>query len=140
MDSSLFKELSDDPAIKLYRKLIHSFRASMIIQTLKITTRLLKLTFGKKSFNELLEKYFEELTPNPFASFEAKQFAHYLINKKLKIQYLDEVLAFELAVISTLLDNETRIVCFDHEPLPLLLSISEDILPNAPKKATMKLK
>jgi len=139
IDNQLSRELYDDPAIKLYKKLIHSFRASMIIQTLKITTRLLSLTLGKVHFNELLEKYFKELTPNQFASSEAKQFTHYLLNKKLKVQYLDEVIAFELAVISTLLDNKNRIVRFDHEPLPVLMSILKNVLPSKPKKGNFEI-
>jgi len=139
VDGLLAKELSQDQAINLYRKLIHSFRASMIIRTLKITSRLLKLSLGKKSFNDLLEDYFKKCTPKPFASSEAKQFAHYIRTKQLDISDLDAIIKFELSVISTLLDHKHRIVNFNHEPIVILKAITENRLPNISKKGNFEI-
>ncbi len=135
----LSKELSDDPAIELYRKLIYSFRASMIIRTLKISVRMLTLTLGKYEFNRLLEKYSTERAPKAFASSEAKQFVDYIKAEKKNIPYLEDIMRYEIAVISTLLDSKTRIVNFNYEPLPVLMAISENKFPKPAKNGKFEI-
>jgi uncharacterized protein len=125
----LAKELSADPGLNIIIKLLGTFRSSMIVSTLKLTSRLLMLTIGKKSFNELLQGYWERCTPELFASDEAEGFANYLSSLRLEIPFLDEVLAYERSVLRTLTDGERRIVVFQRDPIDILKALAEGRLP-----------
>lgn len=47
------------------------------------------------------------------------------------IPYLDEVLAFERALIQALVAQENHLVRFRHDPLPLLQALREGRLPES---------
>jgi len=130
----LAKELATDPGISLYRKLIASFRASMVVGTLILTSRLLLLTLGKKSFLALLEEYWKDQTPMLFASDEAEGFSKYLRLLRLDLPYLEEVLEFEMAARNANLRGEEQIVRFPYEPFPLLRALGSRKLPSPPPR------
>jgi uncharacterized protein (UPF0276 family) len=126
----LAKELSADPGINIIRKLLRTFRSSMIVSTLRLTSRLIMLTKGKDAFNELLEGYWKRCTPELFASDEAEGFVNYLSGLNIKIPCLNEVLAYERAVLATLVDQVPRIVTFQHDPIVMLKALIEGRVPN----------
>ncbi len=66
--------------------------------------------------------------PKQFASEEALNFSDYLKALDLKVPNLAKILGFEECTLLTLLDNEKRMVSFDHDPFPLLRSLSEGTL------------
>jgi uncharacterized protein (UPF0276 family) len=127
--------LAGDPAIRLVQGLIHEFRASMIVGVLRLTSRLLMLALGTETFRTILASYWLATPPQMYASLEAEAFARHLEELDLGVPHLTQVLRFEQAVIATLGDDETRIVEFDFEPLPLLRALAEGRLPEEPPQA-----
>lgn len=127
--------VADDPAIPLLQKLIQEFRASMLVSVYRLTSRFLMLTLGVDVFKSILQAFWKEYPPKQFASEEALNFSAYLKELDLKVPNLAKILEFEECTLLTLLDNETRVVCFDHDPFPLLRSLSEGKLSTMNRQA-----
>lgn len=130
--SDLANELSDDPGVELVNKLICEFRASMVVSVLRLTSRFMMLALGTDVFRAILEDFWRSHPPQLFAGTEADVFADYLVALDLKLPHLSEVLAFEQAVLATLVDDQSRVVTFDFDPLPLFRALAEGRLPEQP--------
>jgi uncharacterized protein (UPF0276 family) len=128
-------ELAQDPGVQVVERLIHEFRASMIVRVLPLTSRFIMLAMGSQAFRTLLGAYWSSVTPKMYASSEADSFAQYLKGLDLQVPHLARILEFEQAVTATNIDGSTRVVHFDFEPLPLLRAISEGRLPEEPPQA-----
>jgi uncharacterized protein len=122
-------ELRQDPGIRIISDLIYEFRASMIVGTLRLTSRLLTLAMGADAFRTILLGYCLKAPPQSYGALEAEGFAAYLQCLDLQIPHLAKVLEFEQATLATLADDQPRIVTFDVEPLPLLRALAEGRLP-----------
>ncbi|HYN26288.1 MAG TPA: DUF692 family protein [Pyrinomonadaceae bacterium] len=131
-DDEIGVELAHDPGVRVIERLIHEFRASMIVRVLRLTSRFLMLALGPAAFRTILADYWSKVTPQMYASLEADAFAHYLKELNLQVPHLGKILEFEQAVTATIIDGGTRIVHFDFEPLPLLRAIAEGRLPEEP--------
>lgn len=130
VDTPLSRDLSADPGLEIVRYLVGEFRASMITRTLRLTIRLLLLMLGEKGLRLLWRQFWDECSPEPFASDEAEKFAEYLDRVAVtEVPYLADVLGFERALIGTLLDGRERPVRFRWDPLPLLRSLGAGRLP-----------
>lgn len=123
-------ELRQDPGVRVVGGLIYEFRASMIVGTLRLTSRLLILALGPDAFRTILLDYSLKVPPQSYGSLEAEGFGNYLRSVNLQIPHLAKVLEFEQATLATLTDDQTRIVKFDIEPLPLLRALAEGRLPS----------
>jgi uncharacterized protein (UPF0276 family) len=134
-DDQIGQELAQEPGVGVVQRLIHEFRASMIVRVLPLTSRFIMLALGTESFRTILGDYWSKVTPQMYASSEADSFAHYLKALDLQVPHLAKILEFEEAVIATNIDGSIRIVHFDFEPLPLLRAISEGRLPQDPPQA-----
>lgn len=128
-------ELAQDPGVQVVERLIHEFRASMIVRVLPLTSRFIMLAMGPEAFRTILGAYWSSVTPQMYASSEADAFAQYLKGLDLQVPYLARILEFEQAVTATNIDGSPRIVHFDFEPLPLLRAIAEGRLPEEPPQA-----
>jgi uncharacterized protein (UPF0276 family) len=124
------RELRGDPGTGVIRGLIQEFRASMIVGTLRLTSRLLMLALGTDAFRTILQDYWSKVPPQSYGSLEAEAFGNYLRALDLKVPHLAKILEFEQAALATLTDDVTRIVKFDFEPLPLLRALAEGRLPD----------
>jgi len=122
-------ELSEDKGLKIINELIFHFRASMIVTTLQLTTRLLRLTLGTELFSEHLKKFFVSSTPEVLAFAAAQRFEQYLEAANFRIPYLDKILEYEMASLHTMIDNRSRSVEFNYNPFPVLRSLSNSELP-----------
>jgi uncharacterized protein (UPF0276 family) len=127
-------ELSADPGVALVQKLSMEFRASMITGNLRRTIRLLILALGEHVLRMILAEYRNRVTPKPFAATEARAFGAFLQELGVGVPQLAEVLEFELAVLETLVDGETRLVRFGFDPLPMLVALADGKLPDQPGK------
>jgi uncharacterized protein (UPF0276 family) len=125
--------LARDPGVAVTRELLEEFRASMTVEVLKLSFRLIALTRGADAFEALLARYWAQATPERFASAEAEGFAEFLADQAPDVPYLDEVLAFERAALATLLDGRTRVVAFAHDPMSVLRPLAEGRLPESPR-------
>jgi len=124
------QELREDPGINIIRGLIQEFRASMIVGTLRLTSRLLLLALGTDTFRKILRDYWSKIPPQSYGLLEAEAFGNYLRGLDLKIPYLPKVLEFEQAALATLTDDTPRVVQFDFEPLPVLRALAEGRAPD----------
>jgi hypothetical protein len=91
------RELMRDPGVRVIERLIHEFRASMIVRVLPLTSRFLMLALGPDVFRTILADYWSKVTPQMYASLEADSFAHYLETLNLQVPYLAKILEFEQA-------------------------------------------
>jgi uncharacterized protein (UPF0276 family) len=133
-------ELACDPGVRVVERLIHEFRASMIVRVLPLTSRFLMLALGPDVFRAILADYWSKVTPQMYASLEADSFARYLETLNLQVPHLAKILEFEQAVTATNIDGSARVVHFDFEPLPLLRAIAEGRLPEgAPQQGDFEI-
>jgi uncharacterized protein (UPF0276 family) len=123
--NSLQQQLLEDPGVPLVQELVKEFRASMVVQVYRLTSRLLMLALGPDIFRALLEDFWSQTPPCQFASREAEAFGDYLMAKNLRLPQLQNILAFERATIHTLADGQTRVAHFDVDPLPMLRALTE---------------
>jgi uncharacterized protein (UPF0276 family) len=132
VDDAIGAELAHERGVRLVEGLIHEFRGSMIVTVLPLTARLLMLSLGPAAARIVFRDYWAKTPPQMFASLEAEAFGRYLDALDLKVPQLPAVLAFERAVLATLIDHEPRVVAFDFEPLPLLRALAEGRFPDEP--------
>jgi len=126
----VLQPLRDDPGIEIVQKLVKEFRASMLVNVMPLTCRMMMLTVKVEGFLTVLNDYWSKHTPQLYASSEALQFADYLEGINLRVPALNRILAYEKAVVETLLDDETRIVQFHVDPIPLLSALADGKLPD----------
>jgi uncharacterized protein (UPF0276 family) len=130
--TALGAELAEDPGIAILRELVGNFRSGMIVDALRLTSRLLMLRGGRECMPDLLSGFYASAAPQLFASAEAEAFATYLRARAPAFEHLDEVLAYECASLRALLDGESQFVHFDHEPMAVLGPLLEGRLPVDP--------
>jgi uncharacterized protein len=130
VDEQLIKDIALDPGIKLIQGLIHEFRTSMIVRTMPYSARLMMLALGVDIFQAILQKFWLLHPPYQFAATEARAFAKFLQDINLRVPQLQKLLEYEVAIISTLIDGQARVVCFDFNPFPLLGALSQGRLPD----------
>jgi uncharacterized protein len=129
-DSKVGTAVRSDPGSALLRELVEEGRAGALAGALKLSIRLLLLSLGSAEVRQIMARFWHETSPEPFASTEALGFARYLCNHWPGVAYLDEVLAFETAVIESLAAGERRSVTFRHDPAQVLGPLSEGKRPN----------
>lgn len=127
--TELGEKLKNDKGIQIFRELLFHFRASIIVSTLKLSSRLLRLSLGEKEFVSLINKFMEEYFPENFPFVVAVQFANFLRKQNLSVKYLDDILEYEETTIKVSSDNTPRTIYFDYNPLPLLRALSNSKLP-----------
>lgn len=125
----LAMELKTDKAIALIQKLIWKFRAGAIIKSLSILTQLIRISCGEKMLEDLLDGYFNQSTPQPFASEEARGFIEYLRNRNLDILYLEDIIAYEEHATRALLDGKPQYIQFNYDPRILIQNLMEGRVP-----------
>jgi hypothetical protein len=123
------RELAADPGVAMVNHLLSEFRASMIVSVLRLTSRLIMLALGPDVFRTILADFWSRTPPQQFAGSEAEAFASYLEALDLRVPQLAGILAFERAVLATMMDDEPRVVAFDSDPLPMLRALAEGHLP-----------
>ena len=124
------QELAGDPAVPLVGKLVREFRASMIVETLPLTSKYLMLTLGTKAFETLLTHHFATSAPEMFGVCEAETFGARLNADLRAVPRLAPLLAYELACLRTIADGQARTVPFTFEPLPFLRALADNRLPD----------
>ena len=124
--------LAQDGGIPVLRELVANFRSGMIVDALRLTSRLLLLSGGERLMGELLAGFFATAPPQLFASAEAEAFAAYVRAHAPPIEHLGEVLDYECASLRVLLNGEPEQVDFRHEPYAVLLPLVDGRLPDAP--------
>jgi hypothetical protein len=118
--SALADELRADPGLSIMRGMVDRFRGSIIVRTLRLSSRLIILERGTGYLEQLLAAYWKMHPPRACALEEAEAFADYLRQEKPYVPFLPEVLEYDRAVIDVAMHGEERLVPFRADPLPLL--------------------
>jgi uncharacterized protein len=135
-EGPLERELASDPGVAIVAGLLAEFRTLMVLTCLKLTSRLIILSAGQDAFEVLLRDHWRQTPPEPFTATEALNFASFLSGAEAsaRIEHLRDVLAFERAVLETLLDGSDRVVPFAHDPLRVLRPLAEGSVPSDAKE------
>ncbi|WP_295673417.1 DUF692 family multinuclear iron-containing protein, partial [uncultured Mucilaginibacter sp.] len=135
VDNDLSKELLHDKGIAIIKDMVFNFRGSVLISTLKFSTRLLRLSVGEAVFNSYVNDFFDLAAPELLPVVAAEQFSAYITSNKIIVPYLDKILEYELAAIHTAIDKQKRTVNFDFDPAPLFTALQCARMPSAPLEA-----
>jgi uncharacterized protein len=128
---ALAQELAKDSGVAIIRELVEEFRGSMIVRTLRLSSRLIMLERGTGYLEQLLAAFWKTHPPQPFALDEAEAFTAFLREKKPYVPFLEEVLEYDRAVIDVALNGEERLIPFRADPLPLLRALGAGRRPTA---------
>jgi hypothetical protein len=131
IENTLALELRSDRGIEVIKKIIASFRSSMVVSVLKLTSRLLMLTLGIGEFKKLLSDYWKESTPELFANSESEGFAKYIEHKCIDILYLYDVLKLEMSILNVMIHGTMQKVQFQYDPRPVISALMKRKLPNS---------
>jgi uncharacterized protein (UPF0276 family) len=131
-DSALSAELAQDPGVAVMVKLIREFRASMLVNVLRFTLRLLLLTLGEEGLQTVLRAFWAKVPPQFYATTEAAKFLEFMRETDLKVPRLRDVMDFEQALLATAMDDRPRVVSYTVDLLPLLRALAEGRLPDTP--------
>jgi uncharacterized protein len=123
------RDLTRDPGVALFRDLARTFRAGVVTDLLRMSSRLLMLTLGKDGVRRLLNAYWQEHPPEPLAAAECRGFARWLGQTLPEHQRLRALIDYDLALMALAEDNRSRIVRFDCEPMALLEALGRGELP-----------
>lgn len=126
---SVGKDLNHDPGTQVFQHLVASQRGGMVVTSLHLSTRLLRLSLGEPQFQTLLETFWRTTPPELFASDEAFNWATYLQTRALNIPFLEDVLRFELASHQVLSEGTPKRVKFSSDPFPILSALHLGYLP-----------
>lgn len=127
----LADHLRNDPGLATMRGMLEEFRGSMIVRTLRLSSRLIMLERGTAFFEQLLATFWKTHAPQLFACDEAEEFAKFLVAENPYVPFLNEVLEYDRAVIDVALHGEERLIPFRADPLPLLRALGAGRRPTA---------
>jgi uncharacterized protein (UPF0276 family) len=122
-------ELERDPAIPLFVDLARTFRAGIVVQNLKMTSRYLMLEIGKDAYRQLLNNFWQGHCPEPFSASECRAFSAWLRLNGPQFPILSSLIDYDLALMGVTEDDQTRLVRFNCEPMGLLSCLGEGRLP-----------
>lgn len=128
-DSVWQHKLATDPGIGVLQHLVTSVRAGMLVDLLTLSYRLLVLHLGDEAVQALLDAYWRQTLPEPFAAEETVRFAAFIRQRALPVPHLDEVLAYELASLDALKTGREMLVEFSCSPIHLLEALWAGKLP-----------
>ena len=124
--------LHGDPGCALLHELVADFRRANLARTLHYSMTALLAGLGAQSTCELLECYFDSHAPDPFAAVEADRFAHFLqtrLQRIPQVRYLDEILAFEHALIRATVHRVSSEIVWSTDPTILFEALDAGTLP-----------
>ncbi len=122
--------LEGEAGVPLLRDLVFSFRASMLVQALPLTMRLLLANLAPEAVRLVQRDAFAHQPPRLYAALEAEAFATHVHARGLHVPHFAELVDYELALARTLIDGQPRVVSFGVEPMPLLRALAEGRLPD----------
>ncbi len=122
--------LSHDLGIEVLQQLVMSVRSGMFVDLLTLSYRLMVLHLGETYVWKIMEAYWNQNFPDPFAAEEARRFAEFIRDRGLSVPHLNEVLAYEVASLESLKTGKETVVAFSCHPVTLLEALSAGKLPD----------
>lgn len=124
--------LSDDLGYQLLAHLVRDARRANLARTLRYSLTALLAGVGPQETHALLDAYCEQHPPEPFAAVEADAFAYFLRERLPLLRvvaYLDEVLAFEHAMVRATVHGARSELVWSADPVSILASLDAGMLP-----------
>ena len=121
-----------DAGHALFAFLIADGRRANLARALRYCILTLLFGLGEERTRALLDSYCAESSPEPFAAVEADAFAGFLRCQAWamrEVPWLDEILAFEHALVRATLYGESSDVAWSSDPSALLESLDAGGLP-----------
>jgi hypothetical protein len=119
-ENKITSTISKDGGLQVIRDLIYQFRASAIVSALKISCRYISLMTGSETLNQLLHEYCSDNPPEIFGFANGERFAKFIKTKKLTIEFINDIVDFEIAAMHSTIDGKKRTVNLPFEPFILL--------------------
>ncbi len=128
-EGRLGAELAAEPGVGVVRTMVESARAGSLVSSLRLSMRLLLMHEGEEGTRAIMREFWDTAPPEPFAGDEGVAFAAWLASTAVDLPFLDDVLAFELALLRASISGETTTVRFGADPAVLLSALAEGRLP-----------
>jgi uncharacterized protein (UPF0276 family) len=128
-EGDLGAELATDPGVGVVQTMVESARAGSLVTSLRLSMRLLLIHEGEQGTRDLMRAFWDTAPPQPFAGDEGLAFAAWLSGAAIDLPFLDDVLAFELALLRASISGETTTVRFAADPAVLLGALAEGRMP-----------
>jgi uncharacterized protein len=119
----------DEGAFVLYAELAASFRRGTIAELFPCSTRLLLIAIGERALRRLLAQYAAVAPPAAFPTDEALGFRRFLGASRISAPGLDDILAFEGALIEAAADGRAIEVTVTKDIDALFTEIAAGHLP-----------
>jgi uncharacterized protein len=122
----------EDRGLALYRELIAEFRRAHLAKAMRFSMTALLAGLGASETRALLCTYCRDTPADAYASVEAERFARFLAGRAdvvSRVPYLDEVMAFESALIASTLRGEEREIEWSVDPTAVLEALDAGRLP-----------
>lgn len=132
VDSFRAPGLRTDPGCALLGELVDDFRRANLARTLHYTVTSLLAGLGAHGAHALFDAYFDQHSPEPFAAVEAERFASFLLTQlplHPRIRYLEEVLAFEHALVKATVHGTSSEIAWSADPTMLFEALDAGTLP-----------
>lgn len=124
--------LARDDGAAILRRLVRDMRSANVTRALKCTMTALVLGCGVDAVRRFMDRYVADTPPDAYAAVEAHRFAEYLARNRAQlpaVPYLDEVLAFEHALLQATLYGRSTRVKFSGDPTAVLGALECGELP-----------
>jgi uncharacterized protein len=116
--------LAEDPGGAIFEQLVREFRSGRVVRVLRYSTLALFRHLGTQAVDSLVQSYCSTQPADIFTAVEAERFAAFLQAKiddcSLRVPFLDEVLAFERAMVRASLYGSSTQLEWSVDPTALL--------------------
>lgn len=119
--------LADDAGRWIFEQLVREFRCGRIVRVMRYSVLTLLRGLGPAALNALMQTYCRNCPSDIFTAMEADHFARYLRckidDRELNLPWLNEVLAFEHAMIRASLRGESSALDWSVDPTLLFAAL-----------------
>lgn len=133
----------DDPGYRLFGQLIGDARRANLARTLRYSMTALLAGVGSEDTGALLEAYCHGHPPEPFAAVEAAGFASFLSERLpalRRISCLEEVLAFERAMVCATVYGSGAELTWSVDPVSIFASLDAGLLPEPAPRTRIEMR
>jgi uncharacterized protein len=122
-----------DSGVAVLSELVFEFRRANLARAMRYTVTALLAGLGHRETLELLDTYFCDQAPDPYAAIEADHFAQFLYAHSealRRVPYLLEILAFEHALVRATIYGSTTDIKWSADPTSILEALDAGHLPD----------
>lgn len=132
-------DLAKDNGVQIYQQLVEKARSGMFASTLTLTFRYMFLTIGEEETMNIIRKFWEKTPPSLFSSEEASNLVNYLKEQELDIDFLEDVMNYEIANHRALINGETQTVNIGFDPNSFFPMLDQGQLPKDIQTGTFQI-